>query len=130
LNYIASLYTWRIFKTREFARFARKEGIADRARRDARSTGPSAASSMRTSVAAHQAAYRPAGTRPQRRLSHGYCLSGECRALFVMGFAKSELDNIEDDDLVRLKAFAKHVLSWSETQVKRLLDSREWRELT
>lgn len=47
-----------------------------------------------------------------------------------MGFAKSELDNIEDDDLVRLKAFAKHVLSWSETQVKRLLDSREWRELT
>jgi hypothetical protein len=46
-----------------------------------------------------------------------------------MGFAKSELGNIDDDDLARLKAFAGHVLSWSDTQVKRLLDSKEWQEL-
>jgi hypothetical protein len=51
------------------------------------------------------------------------------RSLFVMGFAKNELDNIDDDDLSRLKAFAKQVLSWSEDQVKRMLDSKEWREL-
>ena len=51
------------------------------------------------------------------------------RALFVMGFAKSDLDNIDDDDLARLKAFAAQVLSWKEDQVKRLLASKEWQEL-
>lgn len=54
----------------------------------------------------------------------------EGRALFVTGFAKGRLDNIDDDDLARLKAFAGQVLSWSDAQVKQLLDSREWQELT
>ena len=40
-----------------------------------------------------------------------------------MGFAKSEMDNIDDDDLARLKAFARQVLSWSDVQVKQMLDS-------
>ena len=47
-----------------------------------------------------------------------------------MGFAKSELGNIDGDDLARLKAFAGQVLSWSDAQIRQLLDSKEWQELT
>ncbi len=47
-----------------------------------------------------------------------------------MGFAKGKLDNIGDDDFARLKAFAGQVLSWNDAQVERLLDSKEWQELT
>jgi hypothetical protein len=54
----------------------------------------------------------------------------DTRALFAMGFAKSERANIDDDDLARLKAFAVQVLSWNEAQVERMVDSKEWQELT
>jgi hypothetical protein len=32
--------------------------------------------------------------------------------------------------LARLKAFARQVLSWSDVQVKQMLDSKQWQELT
>lgn len=51
------------------------------------------------------------------------------RALFLYGFAKNERDNIGDDDLRRLKRFAREALSWTANQVASLVVNGEWREV-
>jgi hypothetical protein len=108
----------RVFKTRDFARFARKENIEDsslcaaifRAERgviDADLTG---------------------GLIKQRVPRHGRGRSGGFRtviayrhadrAFFVYGFAKSARDNIEADDLKRLKVVAAALLNLGKVELK------------
>ena len=119
----------RIFKTREFARFARREGIGDKALSDAIDRAERGL--IDADLGGHLIKQRIA--RPGQGRRGGYrtiiVYGRSVRALFVMGFAKSALDNIDDDDLARLKAFAAQVMSWTEAQVKRLLDSKDWQEL-
>jgi len=44
-------------------------------------------------------------------------------ALFILGFAKNEKDNIDTADLNDLKQQAKYILSFSKEQVKNLVDN-------
>jgi hypothetical protein len=95
----------RIFKTKEFPRFARREDMADETLCDA----------IKRAERGLIDADLGGGLIEQRIAQPGQCRSGgyrtivayrsNMRALFVMGFAKNQLDNIDDDDLVRLRAF-------------------------
>jgi hypothetical protein len=51
------------------------------------------------------------------------------RAVFLHGFAKSDVDNIDTDDLERLKGAAKQMLSWDEAQVAKQLVTGAWLEI-
>ena len=101
----------RVFKTRYFARFARQESILDetlaRAIRDAES-GLIAAELGGGLIKLRVA-------RPGRGKSGGYrtliAYSRGRRAVFLLGFAKNERENIEPKQLADLKAAAADILS-------------------
>ncbi|MGO9483549.1 MAG: type II toxin-antitoxin system RelE/ParE family toxin [Rhodomicrobium sp.] len=104
----------RIFKTRHFARFARQETIRDetlaRAIRDAES-GLVAAELGGGLIKLRVA-------RPGRGKSAGYrtliAYSRGRRAVFLLGFAKNERENIDPKQLADLKAAATDILSQSD----------------
>jgi hypothetical protein len=101
----------RVFKTRYFARFARQESILDetlaKAVRDAES-GLIAAELGGGLIKLRVA-------RPGRGKSAGYrtviAYSRGRRAVFLLGFAKNERENIDPKQLVDLKAAATGILS-------------------
>ncbi len=104
----------RVFKTRYFARFARQESILDetlaRAIRDAES-GLIAAELGGGLIKLRVA-------RPGRGKSGGYrtliAYSKGRRAVFLLGFAKNERENIDPKQLADLKAAATDILSQSD----------------
>ncbi len=51
------------------------------------------------------------------------------RAVFLYGFAKNERDNIDADELARLRRAADEILTWNDSQIDRLLAVREWRQI-
>ncbi|MBB3560111.1 hypothetical protein FHX06_001422 [Rhizobium sp. BK512] len=53
----------------------------------------------------------------------------EERAFFVYGFPKSARANIEEDEERAFKKMAKHVLNLSDTQLEKLVKSREFKEV-
>lgn len=119
----------RIFKTKWFARFARKEGVEDAAlvaairqievgRVDADLGG---------GIVKQRVARRGQGKSGGYRTIIAY-RSGD-RAVFLHGFAKSDVDNIDTDDLERLKCAAKQMLSWDEAQVAKQLVTGAWLEI-
>lgn len=119
----------RIFKTKWFARFARKEGVEDAAlvaairqievgRVDADLGG---------GIVKQRVARRGQGKSGGYRTIIAY-RSGD-RAVFLHGFAKSDVDNIDTDDLERLKGAAKQMLSWDEAQVAKQLVTGAWLEI-
>ena len=111
----------RVFKNAWFARFARKERIADKS----------------LGEAIHRAALglidadlgggiiKQRIPRPGQGKSGGYrslvlFKKGE-RAFFVFGFAKSDMDNVEDDEVEYFKKMAREVLALSDAQLDLLL---------
>jgi hypothetical protein len=108
----------RVFKTRYFARFARQESIPDetlaRAIRDAES-GLIAAELGGGLIKLRVA-------RPGRGKSGGYrtliAYSRGRRAVFLLGFAKNERENIEPKQLADLKAAATDILSQADHALK------------
>ena len=101
----------RLFKTRYFARFARQESILDE----------TLAKAIRDAEAGLIAAELGGGliklrvARPGRGKSGGYrtliAYSRGQRAVFLLGFAKNERDNIDPKQLADLKAAATDILS-------------------
>src|SRR5882724_6416411 len=51
------------------------------------------------------------------------------RSVFMLGFAKSDQDNIDDRDLRALRKAAGEMLSWSEGQVAAMVASGAWTEV-
>lgn len=118
----------RTFKTKSFARFARKERIAD---------------------ARLRAAVKEATTKPdadlggevikQRVAREGQGKSGGYRtivlfrrgqrAIFVHGFAKSDADNIGPDELKGFKKLAAIYLELTEEQIAALIEAKELMEV-
>jgi hypothetical protein len=96
----------RIFKTKLFARFARRERIADRA----------LCGAVQRAERGLVDADLGGGVIKQRIAREGQGRSGGYRALlafrskdraiFIYGFAKTERDNIEDDELTTLQEIA------------------------
>ena len=51
------------------------------------------------------------------------------RAVFLYGFAKNERDNVDDDELARLRRAAADILTWSDRQIAALTAARELTEI-
>jgi hypothetical protein len=105
------------FKTKVFAKWARKERLAD-----------GDLSKAITEIAAGLVDARLGGSLVKKRVaaagrgkSGGYrtivAYRARGHAFFLYGFAKNERDNIEPDELAALKKLAKVLQSYSESQI-------------
>jgi hypothetical protein len=108
----------RIFKTKPFARFAAKEGIADAVLRDA----------IRRAEAGLVDADLGGGVIKQRLARPGQGKSGGFRsivlfrrqatAFFVYGFAKNDRDNIDGQELKAFRMLATEMLALNGKQLQ------------
>jgi hypothetical protein len=113
----------RTFKTKAFTRFAEKAGISDvalcRAAREAE--GGLVAADLGGGVIKQRIA------RPGQGKSGGFrtliVFSAGTWAIFVHGFAKSEKDNIDRDELVALKKLAAELLAYDDKTLARVIGS-------
>ncbi len=96
----------RVFKTKRFARFARRERIADASLIGAvqRAERGLVDANLGGGVIKQRLA------RPGQGRSGGYrvllAYRRQAKAVFLFGFAKNERDNIEDDELATLRDIA------------------------
>jgi hypothetical protein len=129
----------RIFKSRWFQRFARKEGIADSVLREAvaRAEKCQIDADLGGEVIKQRIARpgqaRPGQARPGQGRSRGYrtiiFFRRGAKAFFVYGFAKSERANISGDEEEQFKKAAKHVLTLTEKQLRELLKRGDFMEV-
>ena len=113
----------RIFKNKPFARFSRKNGIADQELCD------SIEDANRGLISADLGG----GVIKQRIARQGSGKSGGFRtlilfrvaerAIFVHGFAKNEAENIRPDELVALKKLATEMLAYNQAGLKAAMES-------
>lgn len=119
----------RIFKTRAFGRFAYKERISDATLCEA--IDRAVRGLVDADLGGHVIKQRVA--RPGQGRSGGYrtlvAFRIETRAVFLHGFAKSEQDNISDDELNELRKAAGEILGWPDKNVAALLDGGKWTEV-
>src|SRR5437870_1012726 len=107
----------RIFKTKVFARFARRMGISDATLRDA------VARAERGLVDADLGGgvIKQPVARPGQGRSGGFrvliAYRAKTRSVFLFGFAKSARGNVEDDELLTAREIAK---AWLEADGKAL----------
>jgi hypothetical protein len=119
----------RIFKSRWFHRFARKEGIADAALCEAvaRAEKGQIDADLGGGVIKQRIA------RPGQGRSKGYrtiiLFRRGTKAFFVYGFSKSQRANINNDEETRFKEAAKHVLALTEKQLAELLKRGDFVEV-
>lgn len=119
----------RIFKTKEFTRFARKEGTTDRHLVEA----------VARLAAGHVDADLGGGVVKQRLARPGQGRSGgfrvvlfyraASRLILVAGFAKSARANIGDEELTAFKWAARLALTFSDGEINTLLEARHWQEI-
>lgn len=119
----------RIFKNRWFVRFARKERISDNDLRDA------ILRAMRGSIDADLGG----GLIKQRLARRGQGRSGgyrtiivyrsEDRAIFLFGFSKSNLDNLEPDELSAFKEVARELLNLGDDALAQLIEAGRFTEI-
>ena len=119
----------RIFQSRWFQRFARKEGIADAALREA------AARADKGQIDADLGGdvIKQRIARPGQGRSKGYRTiilfrRGE-KAFFVYGFSKRRRANIDDDEEQQFKEAAEHVLALTEKQLAELVKRGDFTEV-
>ena len=112
----------RIFETRWFARFARRERIEDESLREA--IGRAARGLVDADLGGGLIKQRVA--RQGRGRSGGYRMivayRENERAVFLYGFAKSERENIDLDDLEALRLVARDWLAASPKQIEAALE--------
>jgi hypothetical protein len=113
----------RIFKVKTFARFARKESLTDISLLKA--IDDAERGLVDADLGGGLIKQRVA--RPGKGKSGGFrtviAFRSKERAIFLFGFAKSDLDNIEDDVLNNLRRIAALWLDADENALKRGLDS-------
>jgi hypothetical protein len=116
----------RIFATKVFARFARKERLDDT--RLCEAITRAERGSIDADLGGSLNVARPGGGR-----SGGYrtviAYRTSQRSVFLYGFAKSERDNIDDRELNDLKKLARHYLGYSDSQIATALEQTELREV-
>jgi hypothetical protein len=119
----------RIFKSGWFERFARKQRIDDAALREAivRAERGQIDADLGGGVVKQRIA-RPGQGRSGGFRSIILFRTGE-RAFFVFGFAKSDRDNIDREELDAFRKMAHHVLALTEDQLARLIASGQFMEI-
>lgn len=117
------------YKLKSFIRFARHERIADQSLRDALADviEGRAVVNLGGNVYKVRVARQDAGKRGGYRVL--LCLQFGDRAFFLMGFAKSSLENISQTDLVALKRQAAILLSLREEVIAGMLCDGSLEEL-
>ena len=119
----------RVLKTKTFARWTRKEGVADAALRAA--VEEMRAGLVEANLGAGLVKKRIA--RPGRGKSGGWrtvlATNMRDRWVFLYGFAKNERDNVDDDELRSLKLLAQTYLGFDEDTIDRLADAGELKEV-
>ncbi len=119
----------RIFKLKEFGRFARRQGLTDAALRKAITRLESG------SIDANLGG----GLVKQRVPRAGGGKSGGFRtviafrrgqfAVFLHGFGKNSKANLDDDELASLKKFATLILAMSDAEILEALAGGRWSEI-
>jgi hypothetical protein len=119
----------RVFVTKVFARFARKEGLKDERLREA------IARAERGLVDAELGGnlIKQRVARPGRGRSGGFrtviAFRATHRSVFLYGFAKNERDNIDATELDDLKKLARQLLGYTENQLVEALKEAELKEV-
>jgi hypothetical protein len=119
----------RVFNTRWFQRFARKERIRDAVLLDAvaRAEKGQVDADLGGGVIKQRIA------RPGHGKSSGYrtilLFRRGQRAVFVYGFAKKERENIDSDEEKQFKEAAHHVLRLTEKQLAQLVEQGDFLEV-
>jgi hypothetical protein len=120
----------RIFRTKVFGRFARKADIEDDILRKA--VAEVQRGLVDADLGGHVIKKRIA--RSGEGKSGGFRTiilfkAGE-RAFYVFGFSKSELGNIEDDELAAFKKLAAKLLAYSDEEISRAIETGALVEVT
>ena len=119
----------RVFVTKVFARFARKERLDNGRLCEAIKRAERGA--IDADLGGHlikQRVARPGGGRSGgTRTVIAY--RAEQRSVFLYGFAKNERDNIDDRELADLKKLAWHYLGYSDAQIATALICSELTEI-
>jgi hypothetical protein len=120
----------RVFKTKEFSRFARREDIEDGQLRGAVERAPRGL--IDADLGGGLVKQRVA--RPGQGRRGGYrtlmAFSSAARTVFVYGFAKSERDNIGPDEMEFWRKAASAFLTMSEAQLSALIAAKEITEVS
>ncbi len=119
----------RIFKTRAFVRFARKERIGDPLLCEAieRADRGVVDADLGGQVIKQRVAPPGQGRSSGYRTLIAY--RSETRPVFLFGFAKSDQDNIDDDELKNLRKAAAEMLGWNDKDVTALVTAEKWIEV-
>ena len=119
----------RVFKSRWFQRFARRERISDTVLLDA----VDRAEKGRIDADLGCGVIRQRIARPGQGRSKGYrtivFFRSGARAFFVFGFARSRRANIDADEEEQFKQAARHVLALTEKQIAELLKKGDFVEV-
>ena len=119
----------RVFATKVFARFARKERLDDMQLYEAvaRAERRSIDAELGGGLIKQRIARRGGGRSGGYRTIIAYRASQRC--VFLYGFAKNERENIDDRELDDLKKLAKHYLGYNDAQIAIALAQAELREV-
>lgn len=111
----------RIFKTKWFVRYARREKIGDDSLREAigRAERGLVDGSLGGDVIKQRVARKGQGRSGGYRVLIAYRRGN--RAVFLYGFAKSERENIDDDELATLQDIAAGWLGANDTKIARAI---------
>ena len=114
------------FKTKWLARFVRRERITDASLREAieRAERGSVDADLGGGLIKQRVAREGQGRSGGYRMLVAYRAQG--RAVFLYGFAKSEQDNIEPDELVSLREIA---AAWLNADAERIATAIKAKEL-
>jgi len=119
----------RVFKSAWFDRFSRKQGLSDEALLDAvkRAERGLVDADLGGGVIKQRVA------RPGRGKSGGFrtiiLYRAAERSFFVYGFAKSDRDNIDDDEMTEFKKAAGYVLGLTEEHLVKLIGEGKFTEV-
>jgi hypothetical protein len=120
----------RVFKTKAFARFARRERIADHALREA------IARAERGLIDADLGGgiIKLRLARPGQGRSGGFRLLAAYRAsqlgIYLYGFAKNERDNVDDDQLQELRKAARFFFGLTDAEVDLAVSASKLTEIS
>jgi hypothetical protein len=119
----------RIFKTKWLARFARREGIDDQSLRAAieRAEQGLIDADLGGGLIKQRVARPGRGRSGGYRMIVGYRVKD--RAVFLLGFAKNERENIEDDELLTLRSQAERWLVADAARIQKELELGNLQEI-
>jgi hypothetical protein len=118
-----------VYATKEFGRFARREGISDGTLCDAaeRAERGLVDADLRGGLIKQRVPRQGQGRRGGYRTLVAFRERHRC--VFLYGFPKKERDNIEDDELAHWRKVATAFLTMSPDTVEQLIEVDELREV-